>query len=81
MHWQFTAQHLSRKLLAHWGVEDPAAIEGSDEEKMAAFNLKVTHMLQNRIKLFTAIPIANLDSMIIKHEIEAIGKIHNQSAN
>lgn len=67
-------------MTAHWGVEDPAAVEGSDEEKMAAFN-KVTNMLQNRIKLFTAIPIANLDSIRIKHEIEAIGKTQDQSAS
>ena len=61
-------------MTAHWGVEDPVSVEGNDEERMAAFN-KVTNMLQNRIKLFTAIPIEKLDSMRIKHEIEAIGKI------
>jgi arsenate reductase len=61
-------------MTAHWGVEDPVSVEGNDEERMAAFN-KVANMLQNRIKLFTAIPIEKLDSMRIKHEIEAIGKI------
>ena len=41
---------------------------------MAAFN-KVTNMLQNRIKLFTAIPIEKLDSMKLKKEIDYIGKL------
>jgi len=61
-------------MTAHWGVEDPANIEGNDDEKMAAFN-KVTNMLQNRIKLFTAIPIEKLDSMKLKKEIDYIGKL------
>ncbi len=63
-------------MTAHWGVEDPASVDGSDDEKMAAFN-KVTNMLQNRIKLFTAIPIARLDSMRIKKEIDEIGKLQD----
>lgn len=60
-------------MTAHWGVEDPAAVEGSDEEKLAAFR-KIATYLENRIKLFAALPISKLDSMKIKEEIEAIGK-------
>ncbi|MDI1362794.1 arsenate reductase ArsC [Methylotenera sp.] len=60
-------------MTAHWGVEDPAAVEGTDEEKLEAFR-KVSGYLQNRIKLFTALPISKLDSMRIKEEIDAIGK-------
>lgn len=63
-------------MTAHWGVEDPASVEGSDQDKMAAFS-KVANMLQNRIKLFTAIPIASLDSMRIKKEIDNIGKLQD----
>jgi len=58
---------------AHWGVEDPAAVEGTDEEKLAAFN-KIGKYLENRIKLFAALPISKLDNMKIKEEIDAIGK-------
>lgn len=60
-------------MTAHWGVEDPAAVEGTDAEKLAAFK-KISNYLQNRIKLFTSLPFSKLDSMKIKEEIDAIGK-------
>lgn len=60
-------------MTAHWGVEDPAAVEGSDEEKLQAFR-RIASYLENRIKLFTSIPLEKLDSMRIKQEIDAIGK-------
>lgn len=60
-------------MTAHWGVEDPAAVEGTDEEKLAAFS-KVGKYLENRIKLFTALPISKLDNMKLKEEIDAISK-------
>ena len=60
-------------MTAHWGVEDPAAVEGTDEEKLAAFN-KIGRYLENRIKLFAALPISKLNNMKIKEEIDAIGK-------
>jgi arsenate reductase len=63
-------------MTAHWGVEDPASISGTDDEKIAAF-YKVANMLQNRIKLFTAIPIANLERIRIKKEIDEIGKLND----
>jgi arsenate reductase (thioredoxin) len=61
-------------MTAHWGVEDPASVEGSDEVKLAAFK-KITNQLQNRIKLLISIPIANLDNIKIKKKIEEIGKL------
>jgi|SRR5450830_227607 len=61
-------------MTAHWGVEDPAAVEGTDEEKPAAFR-KIAGHLENRIKLFAALPIEKLDNMKIKQEIDRIGKI------
>jgi arsenate reductase len=61
-------------MTAHWGVEDPAAVEGTDEEKLAAFR-KIAGYLENRIKLFAALPIEKLDNMKIKEEIDSIGKI------
>ena len=60
-------------MTAHLGVEDPAAVEGTDEEKLAAFN-KIGRYLENRIKLFAALPISKLNNMKIKEEIDAIGK-------
>ena len=60
-------------MTAHWGVEDPAAVEGSDEDKLRAFRT-ICGYLENRIKLFTALPFGKLDNMRIKQEIDAIGK-------
>jgi arsenate reductase (thioredoxin) len=60
-------------MTAHWGVEDPAAVEGSDKEKLAAFK-KAASYLSNRIKMFTSIPLEKLDQVKIKKEIDAIGK-------
>jgi arsenate reductase len=61
-------------MTAHWGVEDPAAVKGTEAEIMTAFS-KTANLLQNRIKLLTALPIASLDSMKIKIEIDKIGKL------
>jgi len=60
-------------MTAHWGVEDPVAVKGTDEEKLAAFRKVCTH-LENRIKLFISLPLDKLDRMRIKQEIDAIGK-------
>lgn len=60
-------------MTAHWGVEDPAAVVGTDEKKLAAFN-RIGMYLENRIKLFVALPFSKLDHLKIKEEIDAIGK-------
>ncbi|HEY3328295.1 MAG TPA: arsenate reductase ArsC [Novimethylophilus sp.] len=61
---------------AHWGVEDPAAAQGSDKEKRQAFR-KIASYLENRIKIFTSLPLASLDKMSIKREIDTIGKLQD----
>jgi arsenate reductase len=58
---------------AHWGVPDPAAVEGTDAEKWAAFR-SAFRALQNRIELFISLPIASIDRMTLKHHLDAIGK-------
>jgi arsenate reductase len=65
---------LGQPMTAHWGVEDPAAVEGTDEEKLRAFKMVATH-LENRIKIFTSLRLESLDTLRIKQEIDAIGKI------
>jgi hypothetical protein len=60
-------------MTAHWGVEDPAAVEGTDAGKLAAFR-KVLNELENRIKLFINLPVATLDKIALQRRIEAIGK-------
>ena len=67
---------LGRPMTAHWGVEDPAAAEGSDKEKLQSFR-KICSYLENRIKLFVALPIEKLDNIRIKQELDAIGKVQD----
>jgi len=61
-------------MTAHWGIEDPVAVTGNDEEKLLAFR-RSCRFLENRIKLFTALPLDTLNRMKIKDEINAIGAI------
>jgi arsenate reductase len=60
-------------MTAHWGVPDPAAVEGTELEKWAAFR-ETFNRLENRIKIFTSLPIASLDRIKLKEHLEAIGK-------
>jgi arsenate reductase len=63
---------------AHWGVEDPAGVEGSDEVKLAAFN-KAFRELEARIKIFSSLSIHALDRAKIKQHVEEIGRTHLES--
>ncbi len=60
-------------MTAHWGVPDPAAVEGSDEAKRKAFFLAFAQ-LQNRISLFANLPIDKLDRLSLQKNLDAIGK-------
>ena len=60
-------------ITAHWGVQDPAAAEGTDDEKLAVFN-KVFRELESRIKIFCSLPLASLDRVRIKEHVEEIGR-------
>jgi arsenate reductase len=62
-----------RPITAHWGVEDPAAVEGSEPQKWAAFR-KAFHELESRIKAFTSLPVQTLQSANLKEHLEAIGR-------
>ena len=58
---------------AHWGVPDPAAVEGSDSEKALAF-ADTYRMLNTRIGIFTSLPLASLDSLSLQKRLDEIGK-------
>ena len=60
-------------MTAHWGVPDPAAVEGSEEAKRDAFRAAL-RQLDNRIKLIISLPFAALDRMALKHELDRIGR-------
>ena len=59
-------------MTAHWGVEDPAAVEGTEAEKWQAFRSALI-ALENWIKLFIGLAVATLDRMTLQARLEAIG--------
>ena len=60
-------------MTAHWGVPDPAAVEGSDEKKAKAF-VDTAIILKRRIELMLALPLRSLAGMSLQREIDQIGK-------
>lgn len=58
---------------AHWGLPDPAAVEGSDAEKAVAF-AQTYAALMRRVGAFAALPIETLDSLALKTKLSNIGK-------
>jgi arsenate reductase len=59
---------------AHWGVPDPAAAEGTAAERQRAF-ADALRLLEARIKLFVSLPIEKLDRLMLKREVERIGRL------
>ncbi len=57
---------------AHWGFEDPAAIEGTDEQKRAAFE-KIFKQIVARMNSFVSLPVHMLDKHAIQQEMKKIG--------
>jgi protein-tyrosine-phosphatase len=60
-------------ITAHWGVADPAAVAGSDDEKKKAF-LRAFTELSVRINLMLALPMEKLDRLTLQNKLDAIGK-------
>jgi protein-tyrosine-phosphatase len=60
-------------ITAHWGVEDPAAVEGSETERRRAF-MNTFLALEARIKLFTSLSLDSLDRIRLKDQLDSIGK-------
>jgi arsenate reductase len=59
-------------MTAHWGVPDPAAVEGTEEQVRRAFH-DAFFMLDRRISLFLNLPLASLDNLAIKKRVDEIG--------
>jgi arsenate reductase len=60
-------------ITAHWGVEDPAAVEGSDDAKRRAF-LSAFQILGNRIRIFASLRLESLDRLALDSRLREIGK-------
>jgi len=59
---------------AHWGFPDPVAVEGTDEEKRAAF-AQTLRQIRNRVQLFLSLPLETLDRMAIENRMRELGKL------
>jgi arsenate reductase len=63
-------------MTAHWGVPDPAAVKGNDEQKRKAFS-ETGHILLTRIRLFVSLPLVKLDRLSLAQRLSEIGKSGN----
>lgn len=66
-------------MTAHWGVPDPAAVEGNEDQKRKAF-WDAFQTLEARIKLFAGLPIDKLEKIKLKEKLAAIGKTGAQDS-
>jgi len=67
-------------ITAHWGIPDPAAVTGTEADKVAAFR-DAYRRLDARIKLFVALPMDKLDRLMVKREAERIGRLGPDAAD
>jgi protein-tyrosine-phosphatase len=63
-----------KPMTAHWGIRDPAAVEGTPLEVAAAFQ-EAYRLLMKRIELFAALPIRSLDELALRARLRDIGRI------
>ena len=63
-------------ITAHWGIPDPAAVEGTEIEKKFAFS-QAYKAMDRRIKLFLSLPISSIDQLRIKDRMDAIGNMND----
>jgi protein-tyrosine-phosphatase len=66
-------------MTAHWGVHDPAAAEGTEEQIACAFR-DAFLVLQRRIELFANLPVRSLDRMSLQKRLDEIGKTTDEKA-
>jgi arsenate reductase len=67
-------------MTAHWGVEDPALVEGTDLQKEAAF-MTALRYLKNRINIFTSLPLRSIDKLSLGTKLREIGRMEGSSSN
>ena len=60
-------------MTAHWGIPDPAAVAGTEEQVHNAFK-DAFFLLDRRICLFLSLPHASIDRLALKHELDSIGR-------
>jgi len=63
-------------MTAHWGIPDPAAVDGDEIEIVQAFR-EAFLLLERRIELFVALPVASLDRLSLKRSLDEIGRLRD----
>ncbi|KQR75877.1 arsenate reductase ArsC [Rhizobium sp. Leaf341] len=69
---------LGHPMTAHWGVEDPAAVEGTEIEKGQAFS-KAARFLKNRISAFLSLPLTSIDKLALETRLREIGALEGST--
>jgi arsenate reductase (thioredoxin) len=69
---------IGHPMTAHWGVEDPAAVEGTDIEKERAFATAFRH-LRNHISAFINLPLEKIDALSLGQKLREIGRLEGAS--
>ncbi|MEZ5934484.1 MAG: arsenate reductase ArsC [Alphaproteobacteria bacterium] len=67
-------------MTAHWGIEDPAAIEGDDDKQWQAFKTAY-FQLERRIQIFSNLPLRSLDKLTLQSRLDAIGKTRDDQGS
>ncbi|MGK9054227.1 arsenate reductase ArsC [Neorhizobium petrolearium] len=70
---------IGHPMTAHWGVEDPAAVDGSEAEVQRAF-AQAARFLKNRIMAFLSLPLESIDRMALQTRLRQIGAMESSSA-
>lgn len=66
-------------VIAHWGIEDPSQVEGTDIERERAF-VTALRYLRNRIAVLLSLPIASLDQLMLTSRVREIGQLEGASS-
>lgn len=69
---------IGHPMTAHWGIEDPAAVQGTDIEIQRAFN-QAARLLKNRISAFLALPHSTVDRLALEQHLRQIGTLEGAS--
>jgi len=67
-------------MTAHWGLPDPAAVDGNEAERNLAF-ADTFRMLNQRISIFSNLPISSLDKLALQKRLDEIGTMQQETAN
>ena len=69
---------IGHPMTAHWGIEDPAAVEGADFEKARAFS-DAARFLKNRITAFLSLPLSSIEKLALEQQLRQIGRMEGAS--